>query len=254
MQIRSIKIPLPPTLAEQTAIATALSDTDALIQSLEKLIAKKRAIKQGAMQELLTGKKRLPGFSEKWEEKTFGDFCQPSKKRVNPLTCQQNYKCIELEHIEPETGLLIGSIDSNGQLSQKAFFDAGNVLFGKLRPYLQKFLLAPYSGVCSTEIWVLVPTLTISNIFLYYLVQSAKFIEAANQSTGTKMPRAEWHTVKKTIFKFPPTTEEQTAIAQILSDMDSELTALKAKLAKSRAIKQGMMQELLTGKIRLNHG
>jgi type I restriction enzyme S subunit len=248
--IADMLVPLPPK-PEQTAIATALSDTDSLIQGLEKLIAKKRAIKQGAMQELLTGKKRLPGFEGKWEDRTVGDFCQPSKKRVNPQTSQQNYKCIELEHIEQATGRLIGTIDSNGQLSQKAMFETGNILFGKLRPYLQKFLLAPFPGVCSTEIWVLVPTLIVSNMFLYYLVQSAKFIDAANQSTGTKMPRAEWNTVKKTPFRLPPTLAEQTAIASLLSDMDFELSSLESKLSKYRTIKQGMMQELLTGKTRL---
>ena len=239
---KSFQIPLPP-LHEQKAIAEVLSDTDNLIQALEKRIAKKRLIKQGAMQKLLTPK-------EDWEVKKLGEICSPSKKRINPITSQLNYKCVELEHISQETGRLTGYTYSKDLKSQKSLFLKNDVLFGKLRPYLKKFLFAEFDGVCTTEIWVLKKTINVESKWLYYLVQSNKIIEVANQSTGTKMPRAEWKVVGDVDVPLPP-LPEQKAIADILSDMDSEIETLEKKLVKYKQLKQGLMQNLLTGKIRL---
>ena len=237
------KVPLPPTREEQTAIATALSDTDALISRLESLIAKKRAIKQGAMQQLLKPK-------DGWEVKTLGEICSPSKGRINPLLSTENYKCIELEHLSQESGRLLGFANSTDLKSQKTIFQKRDVLFGKLRPYLKKYFFAEFDGVCTTEIWVLKAVKGIDSRWLYYLVQSDRIIEAANLSTGTKMPRAEWKTVSGTLI-YLPTPKEQTRMAKILSDMDAEIAGLEQKLAKYKLVKQGMMQELLTGKTRL---
>ena len=241
-QLKNISIPLPP-LPEQKTIAEVLSDTDNLIQTLEKLIAKKRLIKQGAMQKLLTPK-------DDWEVKKLGEICSPSKKRINPITSQFNYKCVELEHISQETGRLIGYTYSKDLKSQKSLFFKNDVLFGKLRPYLKKFLFAEFDGVCTTEIWVLKKTINVESKWLYYLVQSNKIIEVANQSTGTKMPRAEWKVVGDVDVPLPP-LPEQKSIAAILSDMDSEIETLEKKLAKYKQLKQGLMQNLLTGKMRL---
>jgi type I restriction enzyme S subunit len=258
-----IKVPVP-TKAEQTAIATALNDADALTVQLEKLIAKKRNIKQGAMQDLLTGRKRLPGFEKKgyiqtvvgtipsdWEVEKLNKVCTLSKKRINPITSNMNLKCVELEHLSQVTGRLLGFTDSNGLKSQKTVFNKGDVLLGKLRPYLKKYLFADFDGVCTTEIWVLKPSNEVVNNWLYYSVQSNRILDAANQTEGTKMPRADWKIVGETLIPLPPTKAEQTAIAQILSDMDTETEALEKKLEKYKMVKQGMMQNLLTGKIRL---
>jgi type I restriction enzyme S subunit len=202
------------------------------------------------MQELLSGKKRLAGFSGEWEVKSLGDICFPSKLRINPITSDKNYKCVELEHLSQGSGVLLGYTYSQDLLSQKSVFEKGDVIFSKLRPYLRKFLFANFDGVCTTEILVLKTEKDIFNKFLYHLVQSEKIIEAANLSTGTKMPRAEWKTVAATQIAIP-TLSEQTAITQILSDMDSDILALETQRNKTLAIKQGMMQELLTGKTRL---
>lgn len=249
--VREFPIPVPPTIKEQQAIAEVLSDMDTLITSLDQLITKKLNIKQGAMQLLLTGKKRLAGFSGEWETKTFAEIAYLSKNFINPQNTTESLPCIELEHISQETGRLLGFVDSKNQLSHKAKFSNGDVLFGKLRPYLKKFWLAKFDGVCSTEIWVIKTVGASLSEFVFYLIQSDRFIEAANQTSGTKMPRAEWKTLKETEFEIPPTIEEQKAIARILSDMDAEIEALEKKREKYKAIKQGMMQELLTGKTRL---
>jgi type I restriction enzyme, S subunit len=246
-----VYLPIPP-IAEQKLIACALSDIDALIEGLEGTIGKKRYIRQGAMQELLTGKRRLPGFSEQWEVKRFGELVAPRSERVDPRKSGIHNFCIELEHIGSGTGFLLGSTTSGKQSSLKSVFYQGDVLFGKLRAYLRKYWQADCSGVCSTEIWVLSPKDNlISTAYLFQIVQTDQFIETATLSYGTHMPRSDWSIVKNYELLSPPTIKEQTAIATILSDMDAEIATLEAKLTKTRQLKQGMMHELLTGRIRL---
>ena len=247
------EILLPP-LEEQTAIAEALSDIDSLISSLEKLIEKKKAIKQGAMQELLTGKKRLPGFCQKWAKKYLKEIIVPRKERVNPAEID-NRRCIELEHIEPNSGKILGYCESKEQKSLKTIFYPNDILWGKLRPYLRKYAHPKFSGVCSTEFWVFNAINQYAcNDFMYYLLQTEDFVSAANSTTGTKMPRADWNLVQELEVKIPADKNEQRAIAQLLSNMDSEIEQLEKKLVKYQQIKQGMMQELLTGRIRLKEG
>ncbi len=247
----NILVVLPSTKAEQEAIAEALGDADALIKSLEQLLAKKRHIKQGAMQELLTGKKRLLGFSGKWELKIFSDIAQLRKERIDPRRTRSQEFCVELEHIEQGSGKLAGNTVTGQGSSLKSVFQEGDVLFGKLRAYLRKYWLANCDGVCSTEIWVLVAkqSLLVSE-YLFQLVKVDGFIEVASTAHGTHMPRSDWNVVKKYEVHLPQ-LEEQFAIATVLSGMDSEIAALEAKADKFRQIKQGMMQELLTGRIRL---
>ncbi|WP_009630039.1 restriction endonuclease subunit S [Synechocystis sp. PCC 7509] len=240
-----------PKLEEQHAIAQALSDVDALISALDKLIAKKRDLKTAIMQQLLTGKKRLRGFDGEWKIKLFSEIAFYRKERLDPKKSNTQEFCVELEHIESSTGRLLGSTQTGEQSSLKAIFQPGDVLFGKLRSYLRKYWLADCKGVCSTEIWVLVANsqLTIPK-FLYQIVTLDWFIEAASTAYGTHMPRADWNVVKNCEVAIPP-LEEQRAIALVLSDMDKAISALESRQSKTQAIKQGMMQELLTGRTRL---
>lgn len=258
-----------PTKDEQAAIANALSDVDALIAEQEKLIAKKQAIKTATMQQLLTGKTRLPQFAhhpdgsakgykaselgevpEDWAVLPFSDVAAPVSLRINPKVMGGGDFCVELEHIS-QGGRLTGFTETRSESSLKSIFELGDVLFGKLRSYLRKYWIANRSGVCSTEIWVLrsKPKQSIPD-FVFYLVQTDSFIDAASEAYGTHMPRADWNVIREHAVTVP-CTEEQSAIATILTDMDSEIEALQKHLSKTRQIKQGMMQELLTGKTRL---
>jgi type I restriction enzyme S subunit len=251
-KILGLRLAIPPTLAEQQAIAEALSDADALLESLEHLLAKKRQIKQGAMQELLTGRRRLEGVVGEWERNPFGDLATIRKQKIDPGKNDVPLFCVELEHIEQATGRLIGSTETPHTSSIKSVFKEGDVLFGKLRAYLRKYWLADRDGVCTTEIWALMANpLKTTKEYLFQLVQTNGFVETASMAYGTHMPRTDWNVVKNYEFLLP-TLPEQTAIADILSDMDAEIAALEAKLVKARQVKQGMMQELLTGRIRLN--
>ena len=240
-----------PSIKEQRAIATALSDVDALLAKLDQLIAKKRDLKQAAMQQLLTGQIRLPGFSGEWEVKRFEKICALRNERIDPGIEGVQEFCVELEHIEPSSGRLLGYVTAGDQASLKSQFKIGDVLFGKLRAYQRKHWMASQSGVCSTEIWVLVANQEFSIAeFLYHTVSTDGFIEAASTAYGTHMPRSDWSVVKRLQIALPG-LDEQTAIAAVLSDMDAELAGLEARRDKTRALKQGMMQELLTGRIRL---
>lgn len=187
---------------------------------------------------------------QEWDIMNIESICILSKRKYNPIISKDNFKCIELEHISQRTGRLLGYVESINQLSHKNYFSRGNILLGKLRPYLRKYLYANFDGVCSTEIWVLISNSKVYSRFLYYLIQTETVIEACNKSVGTKMPRAEWSNVKNVLLPIPPLFEQQT-IATILDDNDALTNSLTKLINKKRNIKEGMMQELYSGKKRL---
>ena len=254
--MKRIVIPLPPTTAEQNAIAEALGDADVLIESLERLIAKKRDIKQGAMQELLTGRRRLPGFTGKWETKLLGDVALMTRLNVIPASWPSQmfvhfslpaYDAGKEPVVEP--GSAIGS--------NKFRVPQGAVLVSKLNPRIPRVwapIDIPEDSIASTEFLVLTPRDGVSRLFLFIICASPRFCEqmelAATGTTGSHQRISPSGALNLNVF-MPIDADEQTAIASILSDMDAEISALEAKLAKAQAIKQGMMQELLTGRIRL---
>ena len=226
-----------------------LGSTDGLIRRLKQLIEKKRAIKQGLMQELLTGRTRLPGFDGSWRRVAFGDIASPSKDRVDPKNATG--RVVELEHLSAGTGVLLGDADLADSVSLKTRFVKGDVLFGKLRAYLRKYWLADRGGFASTEIWALRPRPAFaSEQFLRYVVEQDSFIEAASTAYGTHMQRSDWKVVSRYQLSLPP-LNEQTAIGSTLRDADTEIAALERRLEATRAVKLGMMQELLTGRTRL---
>ncbi|MGD1979649.1 MAG: restriction endonuclease subunit S [Akkermansiaceae bacterium] len=247
-QVASYRIPLPPTLAEQEAIAGALSDADALIDSLEQLIAKKRLLKQGAMQDLLTGKKRLPGFEGEWEETRMGTV----------LTFQAGFPFGSAFFNQDGQGLRLvrnrdlkgnGEITSySGDYSQSFVVDDGDVLVGMDGEFVP-CLWKKGKALLNQRIGRIVPKEGLDPVFTFYrLAEPLREIE--NTTAGTTVKHLSHRDVEE--IRMPlPKKPEQTAIAAILSDMDVENAALEAKLAKARQVKQGMMQELLTGKTRL---
>jgi type I restriction enzyme S subunit len=248
--LSQITLSLAP-LPEQRAIAAALSDVDGLIGALGALIEKKRAIKQAAMQQLLTGKKRLPGFEGEWETKRLGEVASIRNPKILPSNVDPDTLCVELEHIGQGDGRLLEVSTARNSTSSKYRFFTGDVLFGRLRSYLRKFWHADRDGICTTELWPLMVDESQTNSgFLYAVVQSDRFVEAASISYGTHMPRADWGVMQNFEIYLPP-LPEQRAIAAVLSDMDAEIAALERRRDKAKQIKQGMMQQLLTGRIQL---
>lgn len=231
--VRRYPIPLPG-LEEQKAIALALSDMDALISGLDQLIAKKRGIKQAAMQQLLSGKQRLPGFSGGWEVKQLGDVL-----RVRHGKSQSSIEISDGKYPILATGGEIGRTNT-------FLYDKPSVLIGR-------------KGTIDRPIYRDEPFWTVDTLFYTEIAKEAvpvfiyyKFLmidwRSYNETSG--VPSLNASTIEAIDIVIPDIAE-QTAIAAILSDMDSELTALETRHDKARQLKQGMMQELLTGRIRL---
>jgi len=194
-------------------------------------------------------KTKVGWIPEEWDVFPFSKVAVPSKKKYDPQTNPIDYKCIELEHIEKGTGRLVGYIQSKAQTSIKNFFFKGDVLFGKLRPYLRKYVLCNFDGVCSTEIWVLKNTDCCLSQYLFLIVQTNRFIAESNKTSGTKMPRADWGNVKHIPIPLPP-LPEQKKIAEILSAWDRAIEQVGRLIDAKQRLKKGLMQQLLTGRMR----
>jgi len=179
---------------------------------------------------------------EDWEVKPLGHFVANINKKY-----EQNDKDIPyigLEHLEVATGKLLGIGNTSQMKSSKNTFRKGDILFGKLRPYLRKYHYTEFEGACSTEILVLRPNKNCE--FPYYLIQSNNFIDTvSNQSYGTKMPRTSWKQMRSFLFPIPP-LKEQEKIAEILSTADNHIEDLDRLIEDYELLKKGMMQKLLT--------
>ncbi|MCB4782524.1 MAG: restriction endonuclease subunit S [Sulfurovum sp.] len=178
--------------------------------------------------------------NEGWRKIELSDVFEISKNKFNPKTTNKNEKCIELEHISQGTGKLLGYTNSSEQQSIKNIFKKNQVLFGKLRPYLKKYWKADFEGVCSTEIWVL-DGKSITNDFLFQFIQTEKFNQVANVSSGSKMPRADWKYMAEIPFNIPPLKEQQK-IAQILSTWDDAISKQEELIVAKERLKKGLMQ------------
>ncbi len=258
-QICQIKIPLPPSL-EQRAIAEALSDVDALLGALDRLIAKKRDLKQAAMQQLLTGQTRLPGFHGEWEVKTIDQVGFVTSGKRLPLGCSL------VEHSTPHPYVRVTDMRP-GTVSLSEIKFVSETVFPVIKRYRifceDIFISVAGSlgivgkvpkeldGANLTENANRITNITCSQDFLMHVLMSPLIQNIIDtiQTVGAQ-PKLALTRIRKFIISLPPFFE-QTAIAAVLSDMDTELTALEQRRNKTQALKQGMMQELLTGKTRL---
>ena len=256
-QIGAISVPIPPS-DEQRAIAEALSDVDELIESLEVLIAKKRAIKQAAMQQLLTGKTRLPGFREKWETKRIGDFTDCTAGGT-PSTLISEYWGGTIRWMN--SGELNDKIirDVEGRITELGLRESsakivppgcvlvglagqgktrGTVAFNTIELCINQSIVAIYPNK------LFVPE------YLYYNLD-ARYEELRSMSTGDGgRGGLNLQLIRSIDIPFPK-IDEQHSIAAVLSDTDAEITALEQRRDKAHALKQGMIQQFLTGRTRL---
>lgn len=250
-QIKSFGIPSPQSMREQHNIALALTSIDNLLLSLDKLIEKKRLIKQGAMQELLTGKKRLPGFTGEWVERRLGEIgvlamCkrvfqeETSEKgdipfykigtfgrKADAYISVNKYEQLKQMYRFPKKGDIL--ISAAGTIGRSVVYDGKPAYFQD-----------------SNIIWLDHNEKQIINRFLYFIYQVIKW-----NTENTTIARLYNDNFNSMTIRFPLSIEEQQAIASALTRMDKEIESLEGKKAKYEQIKQGMMQQLLTGKIRL---
>lgn len=247
--VGKLTFPCPP-LNEQEAIAEALSDADALIEGLERLIAKKRLIKQGAMQDLLTARRRLPGFSGEWKTKKLGTICRlemggtPPRKNLafwgkgHPWLSIADLKGKVVTESKEEVSQLGAdrlTVVPKSTLIMSYKLSIGRVAFAGRDLYTNEAICAFFD-------------LSENSGFLYYALQRVDFALYGKQAVkGYTLNKESLRSVELSF----PSSAEQAAIAKALSDMDAEIQALETRLEKARAIKEGMMQNLLTGRIRL---
>ncbi len=229
-----------PSLPEQTAIATTLSDVDALISSLDALISKKKQIKQGAMQELLSGKRRLPGFSGEWEVKRLGDVAliktgarnnqDKIEDGIYPFFVRsENIERINSYCYDEEAILVPGE----GRIG-----DIFHYIHGRFDVHQRVYVINQFSKDVFAK-------------FIYFYLVKYFGKHAMQNTVKATVDSLRLPTFQKFEITIPPRLPEQKAIAAILSDMDAEITTLESRRNKTKLLKQGMMQELLTGRIRL---
>jgi len=245
-----------PHLSEQRVVVAALSDVDALITALDRLIAKKRDLKQAVMEELLTGKRRLPGFSEKWDVKLLGELSEMGSGGTppssNPAFYGGDISWVSISDMT-KCGKFISKTDrtlSAAGLNNSAaqMFPKGTVLYA-MYASLGECSIARVPLCSSQAILGIRIRAGLDNEFLYYFLTS---IKAQVKTMGQHGTQANLNKgmVQRFQLLLPP-LPEQTAIASIISDMDSEIVVLESQREKTRALKQGMVHELLTGRIRL---
>ena len=254
-ELRRVLFPLPP-LPEQRAIAEALSDVDNLLDALDRLISKKRAVKQAVMQQLLTGKTRLPGFAGEWEETTLGEIANsivgggtPDRETerywggpipwitVKDLTdggLQRSPETITAEGIAASATRLV----SSGTLVVSTRMALGKVAIFPMDVCINQDLKAIYLKYARAD-----------SRFMYYraILTEKAFSSKAGGSTVAGIGMSDL----RSMGVFLPPLPEQRAIAEVLADIDDEITALEKRRDKTRHVKEGMMQQLLTGRVRL---
>ena len=256
---RLLEIFIPkPKIDEQKRIAEALSDIDALINNLEELVAKKKAIKQGAMQELLTGKKRLPGFADKWIKRTIGDMACIESGGTPSTTVGSYWNgkiswCTPTDITENRSKYIRNTektITKEGVLNSSAKLLPKGTILLCTRATIGESSIATDVITTNQGFKNLVCNDDVYNEFLYYAIQMKK-TEMVSLAIGSTFLEISKNALSGILIDLPDNGDEQVAIASVLSDIDEEIELLEQKLAKYRQLKQGMMQQLLTGRIRL---
>ena len=261
--LHEIGVSLPP-LPEQHTIATALNDVDALITTLDRLITKKHDIKQATMQQLLAGKTRLPGFSGEWEVRKLKNECELITKGTTPTSLGKNFSThgvnfIKIESLTDEGGIIWDKLafidEETHNLLRRSQLKNMDILFsiagalGRITLVKQDILPAN-----TNQALALIRLKNRSCLDYVFLTKYLTSLEILRHVESINVQAAQANLSLEDVRNFEirmPTIPEQRAIATILSDMDTEIATLEQKRDKMRALKQGMMQELLTGKTRL---
>ncbi|MEX0568936.1 MAG: restriction endonuclease subunit S [Candidatus Njordarchaeota archaeon] len=262
--IKNQKIPLPP-LPEQHRIAAVLSAVQDAKEKTGAVIAAAKSLKKSLMRHLFTYGPVPAGAAESvplteteiglvpegWDVVRLGDVAETRKETVDPRNSKSKY--VGLEHINPGECSLKRFGYSDDVRSAKSKFYLGDILYGKLRPYLDKCVLVDFEGICSTDIIVVKTNNNASNTFLSYFLHTDEFREyAAKTMTGVNHPRTSWRALSQFLIPLPPLPTQQK-IASILSTVDQKIEAEENKKKALDELFKSLLHNLMTGKIRVNH-
>lgn len=266
-----IMVPKPFTkesVEEQTAIANILSKIDEAITSVQNSIAAAERLKKSLMQNLLTGRMKPDGTLRKddefyvdekfgkvpvgWEVKRVDEISERKTDVIDPTKTKEIYDYIGLEHIIPDEFTRWGKGLSNETVALKVKFEKGDLLYGKLRPYLNKVFISDISGVGSTEFIVLKQNEFTNWVYLNFQLQ--RFLDYTKSMTaGTQHPRASWKDIKHYLLCVPKDNQEKESIEKKLLYLEHYKKDKQNKIATLERLKKSLMQNLLTGKVRLNY-
>jgi type I restriction enzyme, S subunit len=255
--LREIPILIPP-LPEQQKIASILTSVDTVIEKTEAQINKLKDLKKAMMQELLTKGIGHTEFKDSsvgripkgWEVKRLGEVAINVIKKTIPNS-NAIKKYVGLEHILPEANQIVMTGSTSDVKSTKTEFNNGDTLFGKLRPYLRKVALVGFSGVCSTDILAIRPQSSIASRFLFCILTTERTISLAIESSaGNIMPRTSWGDLSELLIPVPP-KNEQDKISSIILSVEKSIKSKQNKLSHTKSLKKALMQDLLTGKVRV---
>ena len=242
--LRNTKVPVP-SFGEQSAIGSLFRTLDELLESYKDNLANYQSLKATMLSKMFpkagqtVPETRLDGFEDEWEEKEFSKLV----KRVTQSSDSDSLPKIEFEDIISGQGRLNKDISSKFDNRKGIHFKPGYTLYGKLRPYLNNWLVPKFEGVALGDFWVFDPNGNDSN-FIYYLVQSNRYQKVANDTSGTKMPRSDWKSVSSTIFAIPQTIAEQQAIGAYFSNLDNLINSYQEKITQFETLKKKLLHDM----------
>lgn len=242
--IATIKVNVP-SIQEQSAIGSLFHTLDDLLVSYKDNFANFQSLKVAMLYKMFpkagqtVPEIRLDGFEGEWEEKQFSKLV----KRVTKSSDSDSLPKVEFEDIISGQGRLNKDISSKFDNRKGIHFKPGYTLYGKLRPYLNNWLLPKFEGVALGDFWVFDPNGNNSD-FIYYLVQSSRYQKVANDTSGTKMPRSDWKSVSTTIFAIPQTIAEQQAIGAYFSNLDNLINSYQEKISQLETLKKKLLQDM----------
>ena len=235
-----------PTKKEQDKIGEYFSNLDHLITLHQRKCDELTRSKKAMLQKMFPqkGKKkpeiRFAGFTDDWEQRKFSEIAQ---RQSETMVSDDDNPCVEYEDVISEQGVLNKDIYAKGVYKNGIRFTSEDVLYGKLRPYLHNWLNPDFAGVAVGDWWVLRPINANKN-FLYRLIQTSQYDDAANQSSGTKMPRADWKLISNMVFQIPASIDEQAKIAGVIDNLDNLITHHQCKLEKLKMFKKSMLEKM----------
>ena len=243
--MKTIMIPVP-SYAEQKKIGEYIESLDNLITFHQRKCDGLKNTKKFMLQKMFpkNGEQfpeiRFSGFTDAWEQRK---FCEIAQRQSETMVSDDKNPCVEYEDVIAEQGTLNKDIYSKGVYKNGIRFTSEDVLYGKLRPYLHNWLNPDFSGVAVGDWWVL-RSINTDKKFLFRLLQTPQYDDAANQSSGTKMPRADWKLISNMEFQVPSSIEEQSKIAQVFDILDNLITFHQRKSDQLKMFKKFMLQNM----------
>lgn len=240
------EMPIPlPSVSEQSAIGSLFRTLDDLLAAYKENLANYKTFKASMLSKMFpkAGQKvpeiRLAEFEGEWEEKEFTKIV----KRVSTSSSSSQLPKVEYEDIVSGQGRLNKDVSNKFDNRKGIHFKPGYTLYGKLRPYLNNWLLPKFEGVALGDFWVFDPN-GYNPEFIYYLIQSSHYQKVANDTSGTKMPRSDWKSVSTTNFALPSTIKEQVAIGSFFSNLDTFISSYQDKTSQLETLKKKLLQDM----------